>query len=82
MNWISAKERLPEIASIVILSIQHPGGNTSATGFRANGGWYVFRIGNDPKQFIPNGIEDVTVTHWQTLPNRVVADTVIASDQN
>lgn len=67
-KWVSVEERLPEIAVIVNLTLKRSKQDVYS-GFRAKGGWYAFRLGEDAKQFIPNDIEQVSVTHWQPLPN-------------
>ena len=68
VEWISVKDRLPKIGTIVLMSLQHQKQDVYSA-FRAKGGWYVFRIGEESKQFIPNGIENVYITHWMPLPN-------------
>ena len=65
--WISLKDERPEIGIIVIVTLRHSKEDVYA-GFRANGGWYCFRIGEDCKQYIPNGIKEAEITHWMPLP--------------
>ncbi len=67
MKWISTKDELPEIAIKVIFILKHLHEDVH-TGFRANGGWYCFMIGENSKYFIPNGIEEAKITYWMPLP--------------
>lgn len=67
MNWISVKERLPEIAKVVIITLRHSKQDTYSA-FRAHGGWYCFCADEDPKRYVPNGIKGVEITHWMPLP--------------
>lgn len=67
-NWISVKDTKPEIAKIVNLVLNHSKQDVYS-GFRAHGGYYCFRIGEDSKQFIPNGIKEAEITHWMPLPS-------------
>ena len=65
-KWIKVENELPEIGVIVKFKLQHAKIDVYA-GFRAKGGWYAFRIGEDCKQFIPNNIENVKIFEWQPL---------------
>lgn len=67
-KWISVEDEQPEIGKIVLFVLKHSKLDVYA-GFRAKGGWYAYKIGEDSKQFIPNNFsKDVSVTHWQPLP--------------
>jgi len=66
-QWISVEDKKPEIGVIVNLVLKHSKEDVYS-GFRANGGWYCFQVGENPKHYIPNGIENVKITHWQPLP--------------
>jgi hypothetical protein len=66
-KWISVKDNRPEIGVIVNLVLQHSKQDVYS-GFRANGGWYVFQIGEQAKYYIPNDIDEAKITHWQPLP--------------
>lgn len=66
-KWISVDERPPEIGKIVTVTLKHSKKDVYAA-FRAKGGWYCFRIGEESKQFIPDGINEVKITHWMPLP--------------
>lgn len=67
-GWVSVEERKPEFGVIVNIALKHQKQDVYS-GFRANGGWYCFRLGEDNKQFIPNGIKEVSITHWRELPS-------------
>jgi hypothetical protein len=67
-NWTSTKAKFPEIGKIVIVTLKHKKNDVYA-GFRANGGWYIFTIGENHKHFIPNKTPDVEITHWMELPD-------------
>jgi hypothetical protein len=68
-QWISVEDKKPEIGVIVSLVLKHSKEDVYA-GFRANGGWYCFQIGENSKYYIPNGIEAAKITHWQPLPTK------------
>lgn len=62
MNWIDLKVDRPEIGRIVNIAIDQD----VCSGFRVNGGWYIFTV--QSKHFIPNGSGTAKVTHWMPLP--------------
>jgi len=66
-KWIDIKDEKPEIGVIVNVVLKHSKLDVYS-GFRAKGGWYCFRIGEDSKQFIPNGFTEVKIIKWQELP--------------
>lgn len=67
-GWVSVEEKRPAIGVIVNIILEHQKKDVYS-GFRANGGWYCFVVGCDgSKQFIPNGIKEAKITHWQPLP--------------
>lgn len=68
-KWISVKKERPEIAEVVnVLLNQQLKSNEVSCGSRAHGGWYLFRMNEAGKVFIPNGVPDITITHWMPLP--------------
>ena len=66
-EWIPVEVRLPEIGTIVSITLKHSNNDVYA-GFRAKGGWYCFVIGENSKYFIPNNNDVATITAWQPLP--------------
>lgn len=65
-KWINVNDKLPEIAVICNIVLKHSK-NDVYCGFRVKGGWYVFQIGEQCKHYVPNGIDNVKITHWQPL---------------
>lgn len=64
--WKSVEFERPEVGVIVCIMLK--GSDICHTGFRANGGWYLFNLHS--KVWIPNDEKSgVKITHWQELPN-------------
>jgi hypothetical protein len=65
--WIDVKQERPMIGKVVNLILLHHQEEVYS-GFRANGGWYVFQVGEPSKYYIPNGTKEAEITHWKALP--------------
>lgn len=66
-KWISVYIENPEISEFVLcFCVGDPPGHR-CTGFRANGGWYIWTdVG---KTYIEKTDPDYKITHWQPLPS-------------
>lgn len=68
-GWVSVKERRPEIATKILIcsqSTRHPYLSGVFSGFRANGGWFLYY--DNGKTYVYNDDEHITITAWMPLP--------------